>query len=65
MPDEDGILFDTIEEAESAVSYMLMDFKRRGFTVTRSDNEVDGQRWYSVVDEARRPFGIYGLDIQE
>ncbi len=64
MPDEDGILFDTIEEAESAISYMLMDYRTRGFTVTISDNEVDGQRWYSVVDEARRPFGIYGLEIQ-
>lgn len=63
MPDEDGIIFNTVEEADFAIFNMLMDYTRRGFTVTRSEFVVDGQRQYSVVDEARRPFGIFCVYI--
>ena len=61
MPEEEGILFDTVAEAESAFAYMIADYKRRGFTVTETDDNEDGKPWCSVVDEARRPFGIYSI----
>lgn len=57
MPEEDGILFDTI--AEAALAHTIKDYKRRGYTVTKTDGNIDGKPWYSVVDEARRPFGIF------
>ena len=63
MPDEDGILFNTVEEAESAIFNLLMDYAQRGYTVTRTEFLVDGQRLYSVVDEARRPFGVYSIYV--
>jgi len=62
MPEEEGILFGTVAEAEAALANMIDDYKRRGFTVTETDKNVDGKPWYSVVDEARRPFGIYYVE---
>ena len=62
MPEEEDILFDTVAEAEAALGNTIKDYKRRGFTVTESDDNVDARSWYSVVDEARRPFGIYHID---
>ncbi len=59
MPEEEGILFDTVAEAEAALATMIDDYKRRGFTITKTDDDVDGGPWYSVIDESRRPFGIY------
>jgi len=61
-PDEEGILFDTVEEAEAALEMMIKDYKRQGFTVTETDEHVDGKPCYSVVDASRRPFGIYYLE---
>lgn len=62
MPEEEGILFNNAAEAESALAYMIADYKRRGFTVTEKAGIVVGKPRYSVVDEARRPFGIYFVD---
>ena len=62
MPEEEGIPFDTVEEAEDALVNMISDYKRRGFTVTETDDTVDGKAWLSVVDVARRPFGIYYVE---
>ena len=62
MPEEEGILFDTMAEAEAALGNMISDYKSRGFTVTETDGNVDGKLRYSVVDEARRPFGIYYVE---
>ncbi len=63
MPEEEGILFDTVAEAEAALGYTIKDYKRRGYTVTKTVGNIDGKPWYAVVDEARRPFGIYFVDI--
>ena len=63
MPEEDGILFDTVAEAETALAHMIADYKRRGYTVTPADGDVDSERMYSVVDEGRRPFGIYRIEV--
>ena len=64
MPDEEGIVFDTAAEAETALAYMIVDYKRRGFTVTETDDNVDCKRWCFVVDEARRPFGVYYIEFE-
>ncbi len=61
MPEEEGILFDTVAEAEAALANMIADYNRRGFTVTQIA-DVDDTLRYSVVDEARRPFGIYCIE---
>jgi hypothetical protein len=62
MPDEEGIFFDSVANAESALAYMIADYKRRRFTVKEVDQSADGKPRYSVIDEARRPFGIYYLE---
>ena len=61
--EEEGILFGTVEEAKAALANMIADYKMRGLTVTETDGNVDGKPGYSVVDEARRPMGIYYVDI--
>jgi hypothetical protein len=61
MPEEEGILFDSVSEAEAAFAYMIFDYKRQGYTVTETDAASNGNRRYSVVDRSRRPFGIYSL----
>ena len=38
MPEEDGILFDTI--AEAALAHTIKDYKRRGYTVTKTDGNI-------------------------
>ena len=63
MPEEEGIFFDTVSEAEAALAHTIKDYLRQGYTVTKTDRNVDGKPWYAVVDEARRPFGIYYVDI--
>ena len=59
MPQEEGIIFDSEAEAESALAYMIADYQRRRFTVTEVDKGIGERSLYSVIDEARRPFGIY------
>ena len=62
MPDEEGIMFDSVKDARAALELMIRDYKRQGYTVTETDKCVDGEIWYSVVDESRRPFGVYYIE---
>lgn len=62
MLDEEGVLFGTVAEAEAALASMIAGYKKRGFTITETDENADGGPWYSVVDEARRPVGMYYIE---
>jgi hypothetical protein len=62
MPEEEGIVFDNVTEAESALAYMIADYQRRGFSVTESDDRSGEGPQYFVIDRSRRPFGRYRIE---
>ena len=61
-PEDAGSLYGTVEEAETALTDMIKRFKAKGFTVTETDKNMDGDVWYSVNDEEGRPVGIFYIE---
>ena len=62
--DKDGIPFETLREAMFTFYMMLLDYERQGYTITVSGQEVCSSTEHSVVDEARRPVGIYSIVVE-
>ncbi len=61
-PDDEGTLYGTVAEAEAVLTAMIREFKARGFMVTETDDNADGEPWHSVNDEEGMPVGIYYID---
>ena len=57
--DDDGTLLETVEDAETALKYMQMNYDRKRFSIREKISFAAGKRRYSIFERSRRPMDIF------